>query len=61
MNENIMRDLGFGEHVELVHQGLCPFCKKPIGKFRDELSHREYGISGLCQACQDETFKEVEE
>lgn len=25
--------------------------------FRDELSAREYYISGLCQDCQDETFK----
>ena len=24
--------------------------------FRDELSEREYGISGLCQTCQDGIF-----
>jgi hypothetical protein len=24
--------------------------------FRDELSKREYSISGLCQTCQDEIF-----
>ena len=24
--------------------------------FRDELSTREYQISGMCQKCQDETF-----
>lgn len=35
---------------------------KPIGcgeaatEFRDELSQREYTISGLCQACQDRVF-----
>ena len=42
----------------------CPFCGKPptntkFGKaflFTDELSAKEYKISGLCQACQDKTF-----
>jgi hypothetical protein len=45
----------------------CPFCGKPPTEtglnygplaflFRDELSAREYRISGLCQTCQDETF-----
>lgn len=33
-------------------------CGKPIGEFRDEISKREYTISGLCQACQDEIFGE---
>ena len=31
-------------------------CGKPITVFRDELSKKEYGISGLCQQCQDELF-----
>jgi hypothetical protein len=26
------------------------------GGFKDALSVREYGISGLCQGCQDEVF-----
>lgn len=34
-----------------------PFgCGKPADEFRDDLSRREYTISGLCQACQDEVF-----
>lgn len=42
--------------------GNCPFCTKPINEsdFRDELSKREFKISGLCQECQDETFAEPE-
>tara|TARA_Y100000310_G_scaffold335963_1_gene419301 strand:- start:1704 stop:1892 length:189 start_codon:yes stop_codon:yes gene_type:complete len=41
-----------------VEAGKCPFCKKEIDtdEFTDEVSHREYLISGLCQGCQDETF-----
>ncbi len=29
--------------------------------FADELSAKEYRISGLCQSCQDKTFKEPDE
>lgn len=32
-------------------------CGGVAGEFRDEISRREYGISGLCQKCQDEVFK----
>lgn len=45
-------------------EGNCPFCGKaihPNQEFRDEISKREYKISGLCQDCQDKFFgKEVE-
>ena len=27
-------------------------------EFKDELSRKEFGISGMCQQCQDETFKD---
>jgi hypothetical protein len=34
-----------------------PFgCGKPATAFRDELSRKEYSISGLCQSCQDRIF-----
>jgi hypothetical protein len=39
----------------------CPTCGGSIGKFKDELSEREYRISGMCQKCQDEVFTEVPE
>jgi hypothetical protein len=31
-------------------------CGKPIQKFDDQLSEKEYGISGLCEECQNEVF-----
>lgn len=31
-------------------------CGGPAVEFRDELSRREYAISGLCQKCQDAFF-----
>ena len=34
----------------------CRSCSQPVRGFRDELSKREYLISGLCQDCQDSVF-----
>lgn len=33
-------------------------CGGPASQFKDDLSRREYQISGLCQKCQDEVFAE---
>jgi len=33
-------------------------CEGPATEFRDELSKREYRVSGLCQKCQDKIFGE---
>lgn len=39
-----------------------PFgCGQEVGNFRDEISLREYRISGLCQTCQDSIFSKEEE
>ena len=55
--ENRMESL-FPKEVGRVREGLCPFCGKSAlpQDFRDPLSFREFQISGLCQACQDNTF-----
>ena len=42
-----------------IHGGTCAFCPNKItGRedFNDELSWKEYQISGLCQKCQDEVW-----
>lgn len=44
---------GTKEAIETKH---CPSCRKPIGEFRNEVSKKEYLISGLCQKCQDSVF-----
>ena len=58
MNLNIMRKAGFGEEMDAVEKGNCPFCFKPINMddFRDDESIAEYNISGICQSCQDQTY-----
>lgn len=38
--------------------GYCVLCGEEIKEFRDEISLREYNISGTCQECQDLLFKE---
>jgi hypothetical protein len=49
----------FPEEMERVEKGLCPLCGREIkeGEFKDELSKKEFKISGMCQKCQDEIFK----
>lgn len=36
----------------------CSWCNKEVGEFTDALSRKEYGISGMCQGCQDGAFTE---
>jgi hypothetical protein len=59
MNKEIMKAAGFGEQVKDVEAGNCPFCHKKVdlAEFRDEVSKKEFKISGLCQKCQDSVFK----
>lgn len=40
---------------------ICNWCGGPAAEFREELSRREYSISGMCQKCQDATFTEEDE
>lgn len=34
----------------------CVICRKPAENFRDELSRKEYTLSGMCDSCQSEVF-----
>jgi hypothetical protein len=56
-------DLVFPEKRKLIEEGRCPTCKGRImaEDFRDDLSRKEYGISGMCQKCQDSVFGIKEE
>jgi len=58
MNESIMREMGFNVEMDRVEEKKCAFCGKVVDEngFRNNVSKREYSISGLCQACQDLTF-----
>jgi len=56
---NKVMQILFPDKVKLAEQGLCTDCEKEIKEedFRDDLSKKEYGISGLCQFCIDEIFE----
>ena len=49
----------FPEATENRRNGKCPFCGNEINQeeFKDELSRKEFAISGLCQSCQDSFFE----
>lgn len=54
----------FGRGLEdCMFNGICVGCHGSIEDydFRDEISKKEYTISGFCQTCQDKTFVDPEE
>lgn len=57
MDKEILKTL-FPEQVERIERGVCSTCGGKIGEFIDNLSFKEYMISGMCQTCQDKTFSE---
>lgn len=44
--------------TETIMNGHCMTCNNEFiaDNFRDELSEKEYSISGMCQECQDNVF-----
>lgn len=42
--------------AQVIAQGICVNCKSAAVEFKDALSRKEYGLSGLCQVCQDKVF-----
>ena len=58
--ENFKEDMAqdmFGRSARIAKAGgQCVSCGEFNLEFRDELSRKEYGISGLCQCCQDGIF-----
>ena len=58
--EKVLNDLSvemFGvKRSDCLRNGLCVMCKGPAVEFKDTLSRKEYGISGMCQKCQNAFF-----
>ena len=42
--------------ADRIINGCCTYCNITLDEFRDEISAKEYSISGMCQSCQDKTF-----
>jgi hypothetical protein len=61
MNEakkNLLKQAGLGSFVERVEKGLCPTCGKAVDNncLINEISKKEFEISGMCQECQDSVY-----
>ena len=58
--ERFIATMSGSDRRDSIKNDTCippPFgCGKPAKQFRDELSRREFSISGLCQNCQDKVF-----
>ncbi len=54
--ENLLRE--FLPSRKNMDERKCVFCGVNADHFDDEISAREYEISGLCQSCQNKVFKE---
>jgi len=57
---NSMLSSVFGvDRVKTISEGYCASCDYTgiiATSFRDDISRKEYAISGLCQSCQDDVF-----
>lgn len=49
----------FPKSAKKFDEKKCVFCNKKIDikDFENEISKKEYAITGVCQTCQDKTFK----
>ena len=46
---------GKSREIQLASE-LCMTCSGEAKEFKDDLSRKEYTISGMCQTCQDSIF-----
>jgi len=46
---------GKSREIQLA-SALCMTCSGDATDFKDDLSRKEYSISGMCQTCQDNIF-----
>jgi hypothetical protein len=47
--------------TDSIAHAVCVFCGGPATEFTDDVSTREFSITGMCQRCQDKFFVEDEE
>lgn len=54
--DRMIKDITGTDRKESIEKDVCVMCGRPADSFKNENSHREFTISGLCQECQDEVF-----
>ena len=45
----------------MIKADRCVSCKGVAVEFKDEVSRKDYAITGLCQACQDAVYNATED
>ena len=57
MNRLILELTGIDTNKAITEK-ICPSCNKPVKDedFTDEISKKEFLISGMCQSCQNEIW-----
>lgn len=61
LQQQVVKELAQKEGRPDPKPGECPFCnKKPPFTFKDEISKKDYAITGLCQECQDQVYSGAE-
>lgn len=63
MLDNITESMYGRKRTTSIEGDICVTCgaKAPPESFTDALSKKEYAISGMCQSCQDKTFRPPDE
>ena len=54
--ENIANNQFGRSRAECFEKNICVKCGIEVTEFKDELSKKEYSLSGFCQKCQDDFF-----
>ena len=54
--ESLLTSITGRDRVATVASNTCVTCGSAADTFNDEVSKREYAISGMCQSCQDSVF-----
>ena len=54
--EDMLKGVFGIDRVQCIKDNVCTTCGKSVVEFRDQLSRKEYTISGMCQECQDNTY-----
>jgi len=58
MSLQLAKESGKGmSRSEALNNKKCVLCGKDAVKFKDDLSKKEFKISGMCQVCQDYHFE----
>lgn len=54
--ESLLSEITGKDRVGTIKNDKCVMCGGDASEFKDELSKKEYRISGMCQKCQDDFF-----